>query len=143
MRRTFAASRFSCMAPPLLIWTGSRLKSRLPTRRDHVGLSARSGGRGWRAWMRATRAPGLRTVVIIVAALGLLGSCRFLGPGVNRQTVVYVASGENFANPERGLASSRLPPDPNPITWDPCGAGNNFTAYDYTEWTPALRPDEL
>ena len=93
--------------------------------------------------MRATRAPVLTTVVIIVAALGLLASCRYLGPGVNRQTVVYVASGENFANPERGLASSRLPPDPNPITWDPCGSGNNFTAYDYTEWTPALRLDEL
>ena len=92
--------------------------------------------------MLATRA-WRTTVVIVVVALSVLASCRFPGPGPNQQTVVYVASEENFANPERGFASSRLPPEPRPITWDPCGSGNNFTAYSYTEWTPPLRQDEL
>jgi hypothetical protein len=92
--------------------------------------------------MRASRI--LRTATSLgVGLLTLLAGCRFPGPGPNEQTVVYVPSQENFANPERGFASSRLPPDPNPITWDSCGAGNNFTDYDYKAWTPALRLEDL
>lgn len=92
--------------------------------------------------MRTTRVRAA-TAVAVVLVMTLLTGCVVRGSGRNRQAVFYTGTAEDFANPERGFASSRLPPDPRPITWDPCGSGNNFTAYNYDVWTPALRLDDL
>jgi hypothetical protein len=58
-----------------------------------------------------------------------------------RQTVSYQPSNENFPNPERGYAYQNDVAWPaSGVTWDFCGQGNNFTAYNYDEWNTPLDP---
>lgn len=67
--------------------------------------------------------------------------------------VTYEASNENFPNLKRGHPDTVDPywpedKDGDPIAWDDLpwdfyGDGNNFSAYNYTDWTPALKLAEL
>jgi hypothetical protein len=70
---------------------------------------------------------------------GMVARC---GGNQRTQTVAYAASAEDFANPERGFTTSRSPFG-DEITWDPCGTGDNFTAYDAKAWTLAPSPETL
>jgi hypothetical protein len=58
-------------------------------------------------------------------------------PSASR-TITYAASNQDFANPERGFAYENDVPWPDKVTWDFCGQGNNFTAYNYTAWNTPL-----
>ncbi len=55
----------------------------------------------------------------------------------------YQGSSEDFANPERGFAYENDVPWAPVVTWDFCGQGNNYTAYNYTAWNDALKADFL
>jgi hypothetical protein len=55
----------------------------------------------------------------------------------------YQASDEDFANPERGFAYENDVPWAPVVTWDFCGQGNNYTAYNYTAWNDPLNEDFL
>ncbi len=57
--------------------------------------------------------------------------------------VVYRPTSADFANPERGFTENHLPRPPAHVTWDSCGAGNNFTAYSDTTLTDPLRVSDL
>jgi Domain of unknown function (DUF4832)/Domain of unknown function (DUF4874) len=58
------------------------------------------------------------------------------------KTVSYTPTDENFANPERGYTFQADPPWPaSGVTWDFCGQGNNFTAYNYDAWNEPLTPE--
>ncbi len=50
----------------------------------------------------------------------------------------YQASSEIFPNPERGFAHENDVVWPDAVTWDFCGQGNNYTAYNYTAWNTPL-----
>lgn len=54
------------------------------------------------------------------------------------RVISYTESRENFPNPERGFAFQNDVAWPANRTWDFCGQGNNFTAYDYTAWNTPL-----
>lgn len=57
--------------------------------------------------------------------------------------VAYTPDTANFPNPERGYAPGIDPAWPSSATWDFCGTGNNYTAYNYTAWTAALDTNKL
>lgn len=78
---------------------------------------------------------------LIYAAFLLVTACSQseqvaeLGPQV---TKTYQASSEAFPNPERGFAYENDVVWPDAVTWDFCGQGNNYTAYNYTAWNTPL-----
>jgi Domain of unknown function (DUF4832)/Domain of unknown function (DUF4874) len=64
-------------------------------------------------------------------------------------TITYAPSAETFPNPERGTVAGRtvgwpIAPDGKDLaTWDFCGSGNNFSAYNDDRLTAPLQADEL
>lgn len=81
-------------------------------------------------------------VGLVLATAGAAACVRQAAPP-GSVTVSYQASSEDFPNPERGFTENQLPPSPAHPAWDSCGQGNNFTAYNDTAWTPALRVQDL
>jgi hypothetical protein len=84
----------------------------------------------------------LRFISLTVLLLGL-AACQSPSQKLESaatQTITYSPSSENFPNPERGFAFENDVAWPDKITWDFCGQGNNFTAYNYTAWNTPLDP---
>jgi hypothetical protein len=78
-----------------------------------------------------------------VVVVSLVAACVPPPPPPGFVNVTYQPSSENFANPERGPSLRVESPAPPQITWDPCGQGNNFTAYNWTAETPPLSAQYL
>jgi hypothetical protein len=70
----------------------------------------------------------------------LISACSQTEEAVLEPQIVktYQASTENFPNPERGFAYQNDVAWPAAVTWNFCGQGNNYTAYNYTAWNTPL-----
>lgn len=87
------------------------------------------------------RAVGL---AVIVALGAVLASASLGSAGTpKQQTIVYQGSSADILNPERGFAIRREAIPPPMPALDPCGTGNNFTAYTWTGENPPLSLAEL
>ncbi len=122
-RRAFASRRHRWSAQSLVLLTVGLLLSVIVIRNVSVANPARKGS-------SVNRNGLLRSGPITKA----------LPANAENQTVSFVESDEVFPNPERGFAFENDVKWADEVTWDYCGQGNNFTAYDYTSWNTPLDP---
>lgn len=77
---------------------------------------------------------------VLTVFMALLVACSQTSDEALESQVIttYQASSETFPNPERGFAHENDVVWPDAVTWDFCGQGNNYTAYNYTAWNTPL-----
>ncbi len=91
----------------------------------------------------------ITATVLLSSGLLSVSSVALLQQQLKLVTTTYIASEENFANPERGFMPSfvvgwKLSQTGEDLaTWDFCGSGNNFTAYNDDRLNVPLRQEEM
>jgi Domain of unknown function (DUF4832)/Domain of unknown function (DUF4874) len=85
----------------------------------------------------------------LILGLSFLGCATSSSPISALKTTTYSSSLENFSNPERGFMPAfvvgwKLSATGEDLaTWDFCGQGNNFTAYNDDRLNKPLRAEEM